>query len=103
MQQINSNIAAEILDFLKTSLQVVPITMPRFLSDIGLDIKNMTGLGTDGASVLCGWEQMVGVCCVAGNRWWECAVWLGTDGGSVMCDWEQMVGVCCVTGNIWCW
>ena len=33
--------------------------------------------------MLCGWEQMVGVCCVR----------LGTDGGSVLCDWEQMVGV----------
>ena len=59
-------------------------------------------LGTDGGSVLCEtgniwcWEQMVGVCCVAGNRWWECVMWLGTDGGSVLCGWEQMVGVCCV-------
>ena len=36
-------------------------------------------LGTDGGSVMCDWEQMVGVCCVtgtygAGNRWWECDV-----------------------------
>ena len=52
--------------------------------------------------MLCGWEQMVGVCCVAGNRGWECVVWLGTEGGSVLCETgEQTVGVCCVTGNRW--
>ena len=58
-QMVSTFLAMVNIEEVSATAQVITDAICKFLDDVGLNVENLIGLGTDGASVLCGCNNSV--------------------------------------------